>query len=704
MADLETLRADQNTVQEALSPSVKLRKQGNSLMISIIFFLITYSLVMAFALGLAIGFGYFGVILLKADLGILSPLFGGGLITIGFSILYFIAKFVFSVSKDENPLRMEVKETDEPKLFAFLKEIAAETRTRFPKKVFISADVNAKVFYNSSFWSMFFPVRKNLEIGLGLVNSINRSEFKAIMAHEFAHFSQRSMRLGSFTYNVNRVMNDLLYNNTDYEEFLKRWGKLHGVLAFCAGMTVRISQMIQWALRRTHQILNNNYFELSRQTEFEADRIAAKVAGSNNLISGLAKVKLATECYTEVIRHISDFAKGQKASRNIFSNQHSLFRFMGTQYRLPVVDGLPEVSYQFIQSVSTSRIQYDDHHSSHPTIKERKENLDALKINKPTATESAWSLFTHPTDVEERMTANLYRLSFEQELREIFDQHFYENWLNEKKEKSNLPSPYNGFYDNRFVTLTGEQIKNASLSFGSKKTFRQLFSEQNAGIQPAIMALESDMKILLAIQHGQIEADQFRFEGKLYRRSECTTVIRLIQQRAKELLQRQRSLDQEAYSFFYYHSTDPDKLEESYMHYYTVSEKYAGYLEHFWAAMEIINKFSAGITVEQALSEAARLQQIDQQVLKGIFAEIIEQGPVTLESNQELFERIEAFQSKKYQYFFDESFLQHEVSELHNLLLHIAAEINRDKVNIHKEMLREQLAGLKDMSGVYVGQ
>jgi len=35
-------------------------------------------------------------------------------------------------------------------------------------------------FYNSSFWSMFLPVRKNLEIGLGLVNSINISEFKQL--------------------------------------------------------------------------------------------------------------------------------------------------------------------------------------------------------------------------------------------------------------------------------------------------------------------------------------------------------------------------------------------------------------------------------------------------------------------------------------------------------------------------------------------
>jgi hypothetical protein len=40
---------------------------------------------------------------------------------------------------------------------------------------------------------MFLPVRKKLEIGVGPVNSINASELKAVIAHEFVHFSKRSM-------------------------------------------------------------------------------------------------------------------------------------------------------------------------------------------------------------------------------------------------------------------------------------------------------------------------------------------------------------------------------------------------------------------------------------------------------------------------------------------------------------------------------
>jgi hypothetical protein len=64
-------------------------------------------------------------------------------------------------------------------------------------------DVNASVFYDSSFWSIIFPIRKNLQIRLGLVNKIIEQELKAILAHEFGCFSQRSTKVGSFVYDVN---------------------------------------------------------------------------------------------------------------------------------------------------------------------------------------------------------------------------------------------------------------------------------------------------------------------------------------------------------------------------------------------------------------------------------------------------------------------------------------------------------------------
>src|SRR5690606_32387706 len=125
---------------------------------------------------------------------------GIGLAGLGVMVLFFLFKFLFKRQKIDRSGLIEITEKEHPRLFQFVRQLANETHTSFPQRIYLSPDVNASVFYNSSFWSMFLPVRKNLQIGLGLVNAVNLSEFKAIIAHEFGHFSQKSMKLGSYVY------------------------------------------------------------------------------------------------------------------------------------------------------------------------------------------------------------------------------------------------------------------------------------------------------------------------------------------------------------------------------------------------------------------------------------------------------------------------------------------------------------------------
>ena len=73
-------------------------------------------------------------------------------------------------------------------------------------KVFLSTEINACVFFNTTFWSMFFPVRKNLVLGAGLFATTSTEEIKGILAHEFGHFSQESMKIGSVVYTANIVL------------------------------------------------------------------------------------------------------------------------------------------------------------------------------------------------------------------------------------------------------------------------------------------------------------------------------------------------------------------------------------------------------------------------------------------------------------------------------------------------------------------
>ena len=83
--------------------------------------------------------------------------------------------FVFPKVSDNN--RFEITQSDCPELFAMIEDIAKASGNKMPKHVYLSPEVNASVFYNSlSIWSIVFPHRKNLNIGIGLFYGMNKTE------------------------------------------------------------------------------------------------------------------------------------------------------------------------------------------------------------------------------------------------------------------------------------------------------------------------------------------------------------------------------------------------------------------------------------------------------------------------------------------------------------------------------------------------
>jgi len=84
--------------------------------------------------------------------------------------------------------------------------------------------------------------------------------------------------------------------------------------------------------------------------EFHADAVAAGVSGSNNLVSALSRIEVAGNCYATALSDANDRLKENKVAQNIFINQLTVLRSLASEYKLPVRQGLPEVSYHFIQS------------------------------------------------------------------------------------------------------------------------------------------------------------------------------------------------------------------------------------------------------------------------------------------------------------------------------------------------------------------
>ena len=658
---------------------------------SIVLFMVVYLILMAAATLLAIVFGWLGILLMMNFRSFFGLIFGLGMIGAGISVLVFLVKFIFTVSKDENSQRVEVSEEEQPRLFAFIRELTKATGTPFPKKIYFSPEVNACVFYNSSFWSMFLPIRKNLEIGLGLVNSVNISEFKAVMAHEFGHFSQRSMQLGSFTYNVNRVIHNMLYENKGYANFLNAWGKLHWGTALFAKLTARIAQGIQWILRGMYGFINKNYMGLSREMEFHADAVSAGVSGGNNLVSALSRIEIAGNCYNIALSEANARVKQNKVSRNIFSNQLAIFRQVAVEYDLPLTQGLPDISYHFVHSFSRSRINFRNQWASHPTLEERKNQLDKLGLEMPADQKSAWMLFEGAGVLQEKTTSQLYRtVKFEGTIEYYDEEQFEAAYLGRKAEYA-LPVEYKGYYEGRYIETKDWDLDNALQEGTSIKAFEELFNEETGQLQAAINGNKKDAELARAIYEKKIDVKTFDFDGVKYMSKDGEKVAVLLEKEVEVQIQRQRKMDKEAFLFFLHRpGSDQQRLLTNYRQWKRMHLLYDDYVQLVNRILQKVRPFySGGQGIEEINSIIRGLKEKDEKDLKQKYRELEQAG--ILQAG-ELSSRVQSFLDRDYAYFIDRSFQNNELDELKGLAIDVANAFNRYQFKLYKKMLVEQFS------------
>ena len=668
------------------------------MILSIVLFVIVYLMLVAAAAVLAVIFCWVGVKLIISFTNFLGVLLGLGMIAAGVSVFIFLVKFIFSVTKDENSLRVEVTEEQQPRLFAFIRELTTATGTQFPKKIFFSPSVNAAVFYNSSFWSMFLPIRKNLEIGLGLVNSVNVSEFKAVMAHEFGHFSQRSMQLGSFTYNVNRVIHNMLYENKGYSNFLNAWGKLHWITSLFAKLTAKIAQGIQQILRTMYGLINKSYMGLSREMEFQADAIAAGISGGNNLVSALSRVEIAGSCYNIALSEANSRVKQNKISRNIFSNQLTIFRSIAEEYDLAVTQGLPNVSYHFVSSFSRSRINFKNQWASHPTLEERKNHLDRLGLELPADQSSAWGLFLEPVALQEKLTSNLYQtVIFDGPVDFYEARQFEEQYLGRKAEYA-LPAEYKGYYEGRYIETKDWDLEKVLQEPYVPLHFEEIFNEETGQLQAAINSNKKDVEVARAIKDKKIEVKTFDFDGVKYDAKDGEKVALLLEKEIEVQIERQRKLDKEAFLYFVHRpGAQPERVLESYRQWKRYHALYDEYVQMVNRVLQKIRPlYAGGLGLEDVNTIVRGLKEKEEMDLKRKYGDLERTG--ILAGEEELSARVRTFLSRDYAYFIDKSFQNEELDELKGLAIDVANAFNRYQFKLYKKMLVEQLNAVPTMS------
>ncbi|WP_316792551.1 M48 family metalloprotease [Pedobacter frigoris] len=548
----------------ALSVSENFRKMAVKSIYAIALFFITYLVLIILGIGVIFLCGLIAYGLVALKFMAVTAALALGFLGMGFLIFFFLIKFIFSSPKkiDRSHL-LEITEKQQPELFKMIHEIVNEVQTNFPKKVYLSSDVNASVFYDSSFWSMFFPVKKNLQIGLGLMNSVSEIELKAILAHEFGHFSQRSMKVGSYVYNVNKVIYNMLYENEGYGNLLDRWSDVSAYFVLFSKGSILVIRGIQYVLMKVYRVLNLNYMALSREMEFHADAVAASVAGSSPLANSLLRLGLANQSLDAVFNYYNAKIAESETTNNFYPQHSFIIDQIAKAEELEIQDKLPHLPIEVYKKFNRTKLVLDDQWSSHPSTEQRVAKLEELNLPvRAHSNQIAINLLADKTIIEEMITKRLFEhVKFEKEpvitgLDEFQTQYF------KNKQENDYPAVFKGYFDTRdpYQDFTAEDFEpNATRE---QLKFEDLINDQSAAEINNLTAAISDKATVDNICEGILEINTFDYDGIKYSSADAYSVSAFLDKEIKELKGALEKRDKMLFNFFLQRSREIGNAED----------------------------------------------------------------------------------------------------------------------------------------------
>jgi Zn-dependent protease with chaperone function len=368
-------------------------------------------------------------------------------------LLLFLVKGLFKGQSTDRSGLIPVERREQPELFRFIDRICEETSAPKPAGVYISSDVNAAVFYNTSLVNLIVPPRKYLLIGAGLVNAVNLREFKAVLAHEFGHFSQRSLALGTYVYVANRVLGDIVYGRDKWDDVLKRWCGLDLRISFPAWGLRGVVWVLRGGLTFVFKGINLLNLSLSRQMEFNADDVAVSVAGSDAIVTTLCRVEFADHCHALIAKELSTAADHGLYSRDIFHHRDGAAAHLRAVNKKPDM-GIPPAPPAPVFDPG-DRSSGPQMWRSHPANHDREANAKRHYLPAPADDRSPWMLFEAPDRLRARLSAAFYNGPIGRGVAEedLGDPQHVQAFIDSERAETNYDPKYHGLFDGRRLRL-----------------------------------------------------------------------------------------------------------------------------------------------------------------------------------------------------------------------------------------------------------
>lgn len=443
----------------------------------------------------------------------------------------FMLKALVFVRRGEMGGLTEITAAEQPRLFAFLHRLADEARAPRPAKVYVSSRVNAAVFYDLSLLNFLLPSKKNLEIGLPLVNVLTVSEFKAVLAHEFGHFAQRSMAVGRWVYLAQQIAAHIVAKRDGLDRFLEGLSRTDVRIAWIGWLF----SLLVWSIRSVVDSLFRLVVladrALSREMEFQADRVSVSLAGSDALIDALYKMQAADAAWDRTLEFANQQLNKGRAVPDLYDIQSGIIGKLRAIYDDPgygVPPPAPADGPAAHRIFKRDRVSVSRMWATHPASHEREENAKKIYLPAETRESSAWELFDDAPVFRERACAAL--ISHVVPTPEALTREAAAQALDAEYDRESYKRRYRGVYLGRAVTRsqhTAEQLFDRISASEAAAALPTLYPESLSGTLERLDALRHEKAALEAVQHGIAKSEGPRLEhrGKAIRKRDLVGAI-----------------------------------------------------------------------------------------------------------------------------------------------------------------------------------
>lgn len=590
---------------------------------------------------------------------------GVAIIGISLTLLYFMVKFFFTKPVKNESLELEIQESDEPKLFQLINEVSQSTQVQPPKKVYLTNELNASVRFNSIFWALFGLSRKNLVIGTPLISSLSELEFKAVLAHEFGHFSQRSLQIGIYIYFIQIRIHEMLYNNKLLHDLAapKTQSNVFTVLFYFTG---QLMIGIQHILLYAYHVVNLAYMALSKEMEHHADEVAASITGYRPLESALNRMPFTESVINATFTIIGQqYEKGNKSS-NIMAN----IQYMNGQSIkaacLKTANGLPKISFDDLTKYTFTFIEFDDKYDSHPPTDKRIAHISSYpEYKQPEQNIKASTLFDHLEGYEEKITQMIYdngqlktetKIVDESVFTQLTDQYIIDHYFDR------IYNDYYNFHDPEKFDLE-ESLQNKTDS-----NLTALFDDESVKKIFEIEAYKNDKLTVQNWVTQNVKVETFTYDKVKYKSKDKSKLLNLLIDKVNEANAWAKNHNELIYNYFHKLEVEMNLtgLDAIYNAYFEAKETHSNRLEFIQKCFQKL-AFTHETTPFTIIRENFKRFAEYEKELKIIVQEFLDSDKLKEELPSETIELFEKYTQDILTYFHNETYNEENL----NILLRV---------------------------------